>query len=1320
MQNLLKAYLKKLTNLSSSNKSLLLLRLLKSQDIDLHDFDYLTNEPSFSILEKLVKQKKRIDLCAFVDTRLEENNTVSKQLKQISRKNRQIFEERGAQDLYIGWPFVEGKLLNDAPIRCPLLFFPIELFSENNVWYIQLRENVSITFNKSFLLAYSFFNETKIEDEIIETNFDDWTKNFQEFKNELYELIKKSPLEINFNQHLFEDTLLPYTRYGKQDYLNATQKGVLKLQNQATLGLFPQADSYLVPDYEWLIQHNSFPSLDDFFLSKKQENYINILKEEQTFTPFALDAFQEKAIHKVKEGFSISVQGPPGTGKSQLICNLATDFIARGKKVLIVCQKKAALDVVYQRLNSKNIGLFIGQINDFKTDRSKIFEQLNIQIDKSVEYKKINSTYDVIQLERNFTSVSRQIDGIIENLNEFKIALFDTKECGISIKELYLKSNRQAPYISLRREYNHFTFDRINTFIQKLKSYLPYVILYQQENYTWYNRKSFQHLGITDLEKIHDSLDDVLPTNHAFQSETQKIIGTSISLQNAEWLVDRKQDFLNLLSLLENPTVFKYFQHFLHINPNEEWLLLQEQNLLGSFKEQGMETNISNDNLGNIRQILENCIDAFQQIHKWVIWKLRNRKDTYTLQKLILNNGLSWDLKGLKKLAILIDNRQNFEHHLSELREQKWLIDVPKTTNLEEIKNWFYHQNMAISIFKEVHTLQNFREHFGFYKDNYETVKFKTEKTLALSDGFLTKKTNWERYLSPTQIQNIINRTNWKNELKKSLDTDFDKLCEYDKQTANLQLVEIDTINKILENCQELTIDNCMNFFLNSIYSAWIDHIEIKHPILRNVSSLSIFQQEELLQELVQEKQSLAEAILKIRLREHSYKNFEYNRLENLITYRELKRQTTKKRKIWTLRKLFDNFSDEIFNLVPCWLASPESVSAVFSMETNFDLVIFDEASQCFSEKSIPALFRGKQLMITGDEHQLQPNDLYQIRWEEAENEEENLDVEIDSLLTLANHYLPKTMLKEHYRSESLDLINFSNQHFYNNELRLLPNFKTLNEHKSHLNYLKVDGIWEDNKNITEAYKITELIHDLILEGIENIGIVTFNAKQQECIQDVLERSFDEKNISIPKQIFVKNIENVQGDERDVIIFSIGYAPSPSGKMSLHFGSLTTEKGENRLNVAITRAKKDIYVVSSIYPNQLNVETAKNRGPHLLKAYLEYVYEIHDKESNIPKLTIDLPKIALKKEFKDKYAPLLNNDLPFGDLVYYKENTYRGILLTDDDVFEKSISIKDNYAYLPLLLENKGWKYVRTYSRNFWHNREEQAQKIKGFFELLE
>jgi superfamily I DNA and/or RNA helicase len=184
---------------------------------------------------------------------------------------------------------------------------------------------------------------------------------------------------------------------------------------------------------------------------------------------------------------------------------------------------------------------------------------------------------------------------------------------------------------------------------------------------------------------------------------------------------------------------------------------------------------------------------------------------------------------------------------------------------------------------------------------------------------------------------------------------------------------------------------------------------------------------------------------------------------------------------------------------------------------------------------------------------------------------------------------------------------------------------------------------------------------------------------------------------------FVKNIENVQGDERDIIIFSIGYAPDAKGKMVMQFGSLNGQGGENRLNVAVTRAREKIYIISSILPNQLRVEEAQNEGPRLLKSYLEYAIKVS--EGNYKPQAHGSENYRAEWLLKEQI--LRDNghyikELPFADLTVKNLKNYESLILTDDDLYYEHLSPKETFAYIPAGLRAKGWKFEGIFSRNFW------------------
>jgi hypothetical protein len=203
MHDLLKIYQRRLTNLTANNRSLLLLRLFSDHFIDIHEFDFMNNQPSFQIIEKLVSRKGNIPLVRQIDSRDESVNKISRRLNKLRRTDQFIYEERGARDLYVGWPFVRGRFLDGTNIRCPLVFFPVEVELRDQEWILSQRKEVNITFNKSFLLAYAHFNQVVLEDELLEWVFDESNKDSRVFRTSLYQLFKESPVELNFNQEKY-------------------------------------------------------------------------------------------------------------------------------------------------------------------------------------------------------------------------------------------------------------------------------------------------------------------------------------------------------------------------------------------------------------------------------------------------------------------------------------------------------------------------------------------------------------------------------------------------------------------------------------------------------------------------------------------------------------------------------------------------------------------------------------------------------------------------------------------------------------------------------------------------------------------------------------------------------------------------------------------------------------------------------------------------------------------------------------------------------------------------------------------------------------
>ena len=1337
MHKILQSYLRRLTNLTGNNRSILLLRLTYQQFIDVHDFDFLTGNPSFTIIEELIARKKKISLCPIMDSRDESSNQASRRLKRLQRIDNFIYEEGGARDLYVGWPFIKGKFSDGTLVRAPLVFFPVSIQTNETTWKLHLRADVSITLNKSFLLAYAYFNHVKVDEDILEKVFDDYDPDSTVFRTELYQFLKDSPVELNFNQENFADKLHPFHEFKKPDFEKQEKNGELKLFPEAVLGIFPQAGSHLVPDYMELIENKIVNDLEEFFafrtLVDPEEQhqfaanpfaFLNKVREEYTFTPFKMDAFQENAIKAIKMGNSMVVQGPPGTGKSQLICNLISDFVARGKKVLLVSQKRAALDVVYRRLYEKDISDFIGLVHDFKNDRKAIYEKIANQIDRIPEFKLKNNSLDAIQLERKFSQGSRRIDQITEEFEEFKQILYDESECGLSVKELYLTSDLDGKSIDVKQEYRHFKFDELSGFLVNLRSYADYAVKFSKADYPLRERKSFSDQGVSGLKRMEEILEEIPRISASIHLATKESLGTELNLEDAENILAKWDKVEELLELLKPKGVYRYFPQIAEFPDSETdllWFSNTERVLLDCFSDDGMEKSLKTEDLGNFQVVLQNRLSSRKGLVPLVKWMFSKDKDYF--KKVLGANGLSNNKNDILSLTKKIDNRLNFEHNLTKLRTKTWIQDIPKLIDKRNCQIWFSTFKNALKAKLVFTELRNFKDYFHPASISYDQLCEKLIELHKVIKEIPSLKQSWLLYFTENQINWIVSGGINTQKFFKVLRKDFDALCEFDKLKETFNHIEINTVTRLFEESEDYHADKIEQLFQNSLRLAWIEHIETKYPILRSVSSKKFQKLEAELQANVRDKLKISNDIVLLRARERTYQDVEYNRLNNMVTYRDLKHQVTKKKRIWPLRKLIANFADELFDLLPCWMASPESVSALFPMRSLFDLVVFDEASQAFAESGIPAMYRGNQIVIAGDNKQLRPNDLYMSRWDE---EFEEPDLEVDSLLELAEKYLMNVQLMGHYRSQSLDLIDFSNQHFYKGKLKLLPDSKIVNAGNPAIKYIKVEGVWDKNINDTEAYAVCSLVMEIAEQDPDkSIGVVTFNAPQQMHIMDVLEEEALEKKISLPSSLFVKNIESVQGDEKDIIIFSTGYARDKNGRLIMQFGSLNQSGGENRLNVAITRAREKIFIVSSLYPQQLKTESLKNEGPKLLKAYLQYALEISEGKfipspSPGENFRVDwYLKQKIQNWANDHLTDCqIEEGLPFTDLTIKKNDQYIGLLLTDDDLYYQSASMKEMHVYRPFTMSSKHWKFTGFWSREYWHDKQSVQESIQGFINL--
>ena len=433
-----------------------------------------------------------------------------------------------------------------------------------------------------------------------------------------------------------------------------------------------------------------------------------------------------------------------------------------------------------------------------------------------------------------------------------------------------------------------------------------------------------------------------------------------------------------------------------------------------------------------------------------------------------------------------------------------------------------------------------------------------------------------------------------------------------------------------------------------------------------------------------------------------------------------------KQRKLKPIRSLMKEIPEFIQVLKPCFLMSPLSVSTYLPDDIQFDVTIFDEASQVFPEDAIVAIYRSKQLIVVGDSHQMPPTKFFMAGEggdEEYDEEESDID-SYESILDLCSTTFPTKSLLCHYRSRDESLITFSNKNFYDFSLLTYP---SIHKNKEDLG---VDFVYlprgvmdaRTKVNILEAEKVVDMVFDHFKKHPErSLGVVAFNVRQQEAILKLLDRrrandpSMEEFfNPELKEPFFVKNLETVQGDERDTIIFSVTYAKNDRGQFALRFGPLNLVGGERRLNVAITRAKLNVKVVSSIQAIDIDISRVSNRGPKLLHDYLDYAEHGPDALDRAIEVS-DQEQFDSPFE-QDVYSFLKNNGFDVTtqvgcskyriDIGLKRPGTSDYVLAIECDgaAYHSSRSARDRDRLRQSVLERMNWKFYRIWSTDWYRN----------------
>jgi very-short-patch-repair endonuclease len=1296
--------------------------------IDFLEIDLIKRNFSRDFITKLLTKKSfKIEITFEddfdinkLDEKVAKKLTVSiRRLKSICKQNNDYFQEHGIKPFGFGFPIVLKRDNKDPKniIKAPLIIWALEIEEDRkqvNKWTIKREEDYPIYFN-DVLISHIEKDEgikiSKIKKEFL----DDFLLDINELSEVTSDFINQFGSKISLNA--IQDILTDYHTCEVTSDEEELIFKIPKITGSGIFGLFINQKQTIIEDYNLFIEKDTNPDL----ASLVNENFkIN------PFTAIDTDPSQQSVLNNLALKNRIIIHGPPGTGKSQSLTAVIANALANQAKCLIVCEKRTALDVIYNNLKELGLEKIIALIEDTSKDRRKIIDKARDTIDdiNKTSYKYFNYKF---------------------NESEFLKLVNDTKDVRDSILDYHKKIDHQlfnednwtdlvGRFLNSSKQINIKDFDKLITTDSFSYDYPEFKNLYNtivklQSYFERYNPKTsslefinYDSVKGIDLISVHDHLIDIIEK----YSHNHKDILVRINSILSEYK-----------SLLESDCNIHY----------------------KSIKEKIHLTKVLFDN--NSGYFL------FNKVH-WI--------NDFPLGISSLFSAKYKKVKDDKKSFLLlfeeIENEINFFNYISykklDLEDKKYLKNCDDRLNFlhNDLNAW--HLDISNFIEGRINELG-----LG------DTIKFVNLQN-AINELNISYNTHLHNHLSaitfsfdyPNKILSI-------SSLRAPIEFFEEKLLMIRK--------ELDSIHDFLDwkgfyiqlnNKEKAITDAIIQIDLqngDSYFRSWYYSKVLLKNSLKPLSGI-----DSLLDNISLNGESLKSQTIKKILTVWQTKRIEsiyrYNN-KSSFNAKQLFAKTNKSGRKQSLRNIIFEDFDLFTDLFPVVMVNPSVCSSIFPLKENlFDIVLFDEASQLRIEDTFCSLVRGKIRIISGDEHQMPPSSYFQSNEyfidSEADDISENDDLQNsrrfddaivnlayqESLLDYASELAYTDVdLQIHYRSRHPLLINFSNAAFYGKKLNPLPE---RNDYKP-IKFIKVNGTYHNQVNEAEAKQVISILKNSIFKDesrkYPSIGIATFNIHQRNLIIDEINREANsDPDFSIKVDalyengLFIKNLENIQGDERDIIIISTTFGYNKDGYFAERFGPLNMSlKGHRLLNVIITRAKYKIFVCSSFPDEKIatfkdHLQQYGNIGRGILYAYIAYAKAIEtsdwDSVDYILSLLLDKSTLNFKSQ-----EPLIGTESPFEDevvdyLVGSGFSSNRIILQYKCGGFRIDIAILSKYRNKPIIaiecdgasyhssneaylwdtfrqkqLENYGLKFVRIWSTNWWINPKKELSKILKF-----
>lgn len=1113
-----------------------------------------------------------------------------KGLRTMVSSAKSLKEETGSNGLFLALGVLawtpSGK---ETEITSPLILVPVNLISKNRGKEFNLELDESSAVTPNFSLVEKLKTDEGIElPGLVDLAADDFG------------------IDVNGT---FE--------YVRSELKKKNMKG-FRVDETAVLGFFnftsyrqwrDLLDNWQVFEENSLVKHLIRSPNEEFKQADSGADKID-LDSLQAELPVENDSSQAKAIAKAISGETFVMQGPPGTGKSQTITNLLAKALHDGKRVLFVAQKKDALDVVKERLDRIHLGPFVLDLHDKGMTPKAVKEQIKNVLDIQIKADKPGLK----------TSMS-EYQSSVEPLIAYKKKLFEDTKYGVSIQgalnaSLNYQSQTDQPVTVDGDFMNDWTDEKLASAERDIKELAS---IGSDSGSAATNPWSFSRLIKADAVELQSNMELKEPLLNAVSLSQRKSDGADSLIEKLEF-----SDFRALASIANSGKNTSSLSQV--ANEYEGQKRSELNSLVINAKEIIQSLPLDPTNLDRV---------ALDVLYAKAI-KVESGGSFLRSWK---QNRISKELSKSLSEAVIVPAAGVLET-IEKLKTLKTVTDSVRSKVLEiqgfdgAALNSNNSQDLDRTV-DELEILNSFSEFTKKFADEASSlVPSEMERVLSLSISLkalfeLVKanESSLEMYKGEVTLGSAIQAR------LRGAKEDLDNL-------SLIQLVRWAELYEIRSNLDSLGLSQAADEltsggigYSEALASFRLGYYEAMVQRLIFEQGLNTFDDKNVnrainkLSQIILDIRSLTPAVMadEVLSRRGFDSSAKAGRIGELVAAVNMTKSRT------SIKNLLTKHWDVITSVTPCVLAVPDAVVRFLNAENEkFDMVVFDEASQIPVPYSIGAMGRGHSTIVVGDSKQMPPTSVAQTSTEVDEEQIESaLDFFVqESILSLCEiSRVPDVMLNWHYRSNHESLIAYSNKTYYGGSLKTLPSPLIDNkrmalsyEYFPNGNFNRSSRKGEGNGRLrTNAVEVEAIVNEIVsrlrdpAHAEESIGVVTFNKQQQNEIREQLEYLQDEKVSEAmdskdgKEYLFIKNLETVQGSERDVILFSTAFSLQ-DGKLPLTFGPLNGQGGGKRLNVAITRARKEMKVFTSFKPSDIDLNRTGTEGLTQLREFLTLVW----------------------------------------------------------------------------------------------------------------